>query len=329
VSAGTLPPHSAPSADAGRHSSPPKPEAGAGSRRASRELAAGSATRRKQRRLTPAGAMTVWIAISVGLLALWMLLFSTVLSGVQQSRSQRLLYDNLRESLAAATAPLGGVVKPGTAVAILDAPSGGLSSVVVVEGTTGQVMQDGPGHRRDTVMPGQAGVSVVYGRSVTFGGPFAAAPQLRVGDTIRATTGQGEFTYIVDRVRRPGDDVPPPLAAGGARLVLVTSEGDGWRGKWSPDRVVYVDATLRGEAQPNPGGRLNSVTAAENAMGRDSVSLLPLMLWTQVFLLASAVLVWTWYRWGRWQSWLVGLPVLLAVLWGLGENALALLPNLI
>ena len=273
--------------------------------------------------------MVVWIGLSFGLLAVWMLLFVAVLGGVQQARSQRLLYDNLRESLSAATAPLGGVVKPGTAVAILDSAAGGLSNVVVVEGTTGQVLQDGPGHRRDTVLPGQAGVSVVYGRSVTFGGPFAQAPTLRAGDTIKATTGQGEFTYVVDRVRRPGDDVPPPLAAGAARLVLVTSEGDGWRGRWAPDRTVFIDATLTGAAQPNPGGRLGSVTAAEQPMGRDSVSLLPLMLWLQVFVLASAVLVWTWYRWGRWQSWLVGLPVLLAVLWGLAENALALLPNLI
>jgi sortase A len=49
----------------------------------------------------------------------------------------------------------------------------------------------------------------------------------------------------------------------------------------------------------------------------------------QLFLVANAVLVWTWYRWGRWQSWLVGLPIVIAILWGLAENAMALLPNLI
>jgi sortase A len=103
----------------------------------------------------------------------------------------------------------------------------------------------------------------------------------------------------------------------------------GWRAGWAPSEPVFVDATLQGQAQPTLPGRPASVPAAEKPMGRDQVSLLPLLLWTQLFLVASATLVWTWYRWGRWQTWLVGLPVLLAVLWGLGENALALLPNLI
>jgi sortase A len=39
--------------------------------------------------------------------------------------------------------------------------------------------------------------------------------------------------------------------------------------------------------------------------------------------------VWAWLRWGRWQTWLVGLPLCLAVLWGISENALLLLPNLV
>jgi sortase A len=151
---------------------------------------------------------------------------------------------------------------------------------------------------------------------------------LQPGAIVTATTGQGVFTYVVDRVRRAGDEVPAPLKAGGARLLLVTSEGEGWRSGWAPTSTVYVDATLRGDPQPAPGGRVGAVPSGEKPMGRDSASLLPLMLWLQAFLVASAVLVWAWYRWGRWQTWLVGLPVLLAVLWGMAENTLALLPNL-
>ena len=283
---------------------------------------------RSRRRLTPAGAVVVWATLALGFLAAWLVLFALVLSDVQEGRTQKLAYDQLREKLAVATAPLGGAIAPGTPVATLDAPSIGLSTVVV-EGTSALAMQDGPGHRKDTVLPGQAGVSVIYGRSVTFGGPFARAPQLAPGATLTVTTGQGEFTYVVDRVRRPGDDVPPALAAGKGRLVLVTSEGEGWQAALAPTTTVFVDATLTGEAQPSPAGRPAVVADAERPMGHDTGSLLALMLWLQLFLVASVAMVWAWYRWGRWQTWLVGMPVVIAVLWGAAENAVALLPNLV
>lgn len=283
---------------------------------------------RTRRRLTPAGAVVVWATLAIGFLAAWLVLFALVLSGVQEGRSQKLAYDQLREKLAVATAPLGGVIPLGTPVATLDAPSIGLSTVVV-EGTSALAMQDGPGHRRDTVLPGQAGVSVVYGRSVMFGAPFARAPRLAPGATLKVTTGQGEFTYVVDQVRRPGDPVPPVLGSGKGRLVLVTSEGEGWQAALAPTTTVFVDATLTGDAQPSPPGRPSAVADAERPMGHDTGSLLALMLWLQLFVVASVALVWAWYRWGRWQTWVVGLPVLIAVLWGAAENAVALLPNLV
>jgi len=283
---------------------------------------------RRRRRLTPAGAVVVWSALALGFLAVWLVAFALVLSGVQESRTQKLAYDQLREKLAAATAPLGGAIVPGTPVAVLDAPSIGLAQVVV-EGTSAMAMQDGPGHRRDTVLPGQAGTSVVYGRSVMFGAPFAKVPQLAPGTQLKVTTGQGEFTYVVDRVRRAGDPVPAALQPGKGRLVLVTSEGEGWQGRLAPTTTVFVDATLTGDAQPTKAGRPASVVDAERPMGHDSASLLALMLWLQLFVVASVALVWAWYRWGRWQTWLVGMPLLLAILWGLGENAVAFLPNLV
>jgi sortase A len=307
---------------------PVPPEADAPGRHVSGDPAPAPAKVRRRRRLTPTGAVVVWAALALGLLAVWLVTFAVVLSGVQESRSQKLAYDQLRERLAAATAPLGGVIAPGTPVAVLDAPSVGLSSVVV-EGTSAMDLEEGPGHRRDTVLPGQAGVSVLYGRSVMFGAPFAKAPLLAAGATIKVTTGQGEFTYVVDRVRHPGDPVPAPLAAGKGRLVLVTSQGEGWRARLAPPTTVFVDATLSGEAQPTKAGRPAGVPEAERPMGHDSASLLALMLWLQLFVIASVALVWAWYRWGRWQTWLVGLPVLLAVLWGVAENAVAFLPNLI
>jgi sortase A len=272
--------------------------------------------------------MVLWMGLTFSLLSVWMLLYSLVFSGVQESRSQALHYDKIRQTLADATAPLGGIIPAGKPVAVLTVSGAGLVDAVVLEGTNGLVMEEGPGHRRDSVLPGQAGVSVIYGRSVTFGAPFAEVPTLRKGQEILATTGQGTFRYLVDGVRRAGDPLPAALPSGGARLVLVTSEGQGWRAGWAPDTTVYVDATMVGETQPTPSGRLGAVPAAEKPMGRDTSTLVSLLLWLQLFLVASIALVWTWYRWGRWQTWVVGIPVLIAVLWGMSESALALLPNL-
>jgi sortase A len=39
--------------------------------------------------------------------------------------------------------------------------------------------------------------------------------------------------------------------------------------------------------------------------------------------------VWARARWGTGQAWLIGLPLMLAVLWGSSGNVLMLLPNLV
>ena len=157
------------------------------------------------RRETPrAAAIAITAMLVVASLCGWFLLQVLVLSGLEESRAQNVLYSQLREELAAQTAPTGGAIDPGSPVAVLDVPTLGLQQVVV-EGTASGDLQAGPGHRRDTVLPGQAGVSIVYGRAATYGGPFRSVMTLRPGDGIRVTTGQGEFVYRVDGVRRAGD----------------------------------------------------------------------------------------------------------------------------
>ena len=95
------------------------------------------------------------------------------LSKLHYDRAQHAAYDALRVGLAAGTAPVGPtqVVNPnennspselvpsGTPVAVLSIPRMGLRAVVL-QGTTGSVLENGPGHLRDTQMPGQVGVSV-------------------------------------------------------------------------------------------------------------------------------------------------------------------------
>ena len=97
--------------------------------------------------------------------------FLLVLSPLQQSRSQDVLYTQFRSELDAATAPFGvDPIPPGHPVALLAIPAIGVNQVVV-EGTASRDLRDGPGHYRVTTLPGQLGTSVIFGRSTTYGAP--------------------------------------------------------------------------------------------------------------------------------------------------------------
>jgi sortase A len=276
----------------------------------------------------PAAATAV-IQISVGvlILAVWTLCFTLGLGGLQAARSQVVLYDQLRTHLADGTAPIGGAIDPGSPVALIEAPTIDLR-YVVVEGTAPGDLRAGPGHRRDTVLPGQAGTSVIYGRSTTFGGPFGRISELQPGARITVTTEQGSFFYRVDDVRHVGDPLPDLLASGAGRLTLATAEGVSWRDKWAPDRVVYVDATLLGTPQPTPAGRPSGVSKVETAMQYDPLALVPTVLWLFVLAAGCFGAAWMQARWGGAQAWLVCMPVILAALWGASESASQLLPNI-
>jgi sortase A len=92
---------------------------------------------------------------------------------------------------------------------------------------------------------------------------------------------------------------------------------------------VYVDATLQGKAVAAPGGRPVAVPVSE-LPGRSDPGAWPyLVFWLQALIVVGVASVWAWMRWGRWQTWLVGAPILLAVLWGISEESMRLLPNLL
>ena len=288
-----------------------------------------SDSRRRRRGMSANTATVLWILLVVGVLALWVVAYARLLSGVEMEADQRGLYNTFREELALATAPVGGTIEPGAPVAVIDAPEAGIDSLVVVEGTSSEFMRSGPGHRRNSPLPGQAGSSVIYGRAVTFGGPFGSISQLQAGDSVAVTTGLGEFTYEVEGVRRPGDPLPVPLEEGESRLILVSSEGAGYLDGWAAQTPVYVDAVLEGDVVDTPTGRLTQVSPAEEAMATSTASLMALVLWLQLLLVVVVAWVWASRRWTVWQTWLVAVPVFMATLWGATSAAFGLLPNLL
>lgn len=269
-------------------------------------------------------------AVCVTALAAWFLLYAFVLTGLEEHGTQARLYDQFRLELASATAPLGGLIRPGSPVALVSAPRGGLHNVVVIEGTTPGLLTHGPGHQIDTPLPGQAGTSVMLGRSVMFGGSFRGISSMRVGDTITVTTAQGTFSYKVQDVRVPGDPGPRPLSPRMSRITLVTSKSEGWRSGWAPNDVVYVDALLsRGHVQPTPSGRPSTISSSARPMGNNPHALIPLIFWLQGLAVAVGAVVWSLLRKGPRPTWMIGLPVLVAVLWGASGAVTQLLPNLL
>ena len=252
------------------------------------------------------------------------LVYVLLVGALQYNRAQDIAYDKIRGELAQATAPLGVGMTPGDPVAVLDIPGLGLRQVIR-EGTSGSVMRDGPGHRSDTPLPGQAGVSVLYGRGLTFGAPFRALPNLVSDAKIDVVTGQGQFGYRVTKIRRAGDPLPPVLANGASRLTLVTAEGSPL-----PSATVYVDAELiDGQVQPDPRMRVSRVPASEMAFGIDLSGVLPLVLWLEALIAVAAGIVWFRGRIGRWESYLIGAPIVLALVWRVFEQIAGLLPNMI
>jgi sortase A len=164
------------------------------------------------------------------------------------------------------------------------------------------------------------------GRSTTAGAPFGGITRLRRGDVITVTTGQGTFDFRVNS-QLVADQPLPDITTTGAVLTLVTSAGSGWLGHLAGNHLVYVDAVLQGKSVAAPAGRPAAVSPVD-VQGRSDPTAWPFVVfWVQALLVGSIAVVWLWSRWGRAQAWLVGAPVMFAILWGLSTEAMRLLPN--
>jgi sortase A len=271
--------------------------------------------------------------ISIGLIIVGFFCSFMLLSSVQYHRNQQINFDSFRYDLANGTAPIGQSTTEGrllpdaTPVALVSIPTLGISNVVVGEGTSSSVTMQGPGHRRDTVLPGQAGTSVVYGRQAAYGGPFNGIGSLSKGDQITTVTGQGKSTYVVTEVRHGGQKPPAVVAAGKGRLTLVSASGLPF---FPLDTVrVYADLSTKVFDTPVPVISAAALTAAEPAMAGD-ISVLPILAIGLAFIAGFVALFVVSRRfWGKWQTWVVAVPTLFALGAFAAVQIAALLPNLI
>lgn len=289
----------------------------------------GQAPRSSQAVAQAVGASLLILAFTALGFVAWVGLFSRL----HYDKAQLNAYDTLRVELASGTAPTGPTVPNnpsqllpgGSPVAVLSVPAIGLRAVIL-QGTTGSVLENGPGHLRDTPMPGQVGTSVILGRHTAYGGPFGHLESVVPGDSIKVVTGQTVASYKVIDLRRAGDPLPAPVPDGGGRMILVTADGT----PLDPTGILYVDAELTSKPQPSPGVVLASyISPTENAMANDPQAWLPIALWGQVLVLVAVTLSWLWTAWGKWQTWLIAVPIIGFIVLSVADQATRLLPNLI
>jgi sortase A len=252
------------------------------------------------------------------------------LSSLQHIVAQQELRASFAEQLAAGIAPVSEgdynnvLLNDGDPVARLQIPAIGVDEIVA-EGTSSGVLTTGLGHRRDTILPGQAGVSVIMGRAAAYGGPFSKLQKLVAGDTITVLTGQGQQNFRVLGVRYAGD-ATTPFTAGTGRLVLETARGL----PYMPSGVVRVDAVVTSTVQAD-GARQTAYTtlpAQDKELASDLSTVWALVLALQFLIVAEAAAVWSWRRFGGTKTWVVLVPVLLLAGLLVADQVTRLLPNL-
>jgi len=290
---------------------------------------------RPPKQYVPLSPQVILVRGSLMILAALLISFAAnviVLSQVQHLVAQQQLHNQLKEQLSAGTAPVSEgdfddvLLADGAPLALLDIPQIGVSQVIV-EGTSGDTLKAGPGHRRDTVLPGQQGISVLMGRAAAFGAPFGRIQELAPGDSFTVRTGQGEQVFEVIGVRYAGDPSPASPKAGESRLILQTARGPAF----IPSGIAYVDAELRSEVQAS-GQRQTTFTALppqDKAMATDTSTVWALVFALQFLIVAQLAAVWAYRRLGAQKTWVVFVPVgVLAVLYVTNQLTL-LLPNLL
>jgi sortase A len=71
--------------------------------------------------------------------------------------------------------------------------------MVVVQGTDTSSLQKGPGHYRNTSLPGQPGTVAIAGHRTTYLAPFRHIDQIEDGDVVRLEMPYAGFSYVVQR----------------------------------------------------------------------------------------------------------------------------------
>lgn len=268
------------------------------------------------------------VAILMTAFVVHMLVFTPIFHAANQVQLRAAFKEQLKQGIAPTSeVDFNDVVlRQGAPVALLRIPSIGLEEVIV-EGTDSGTLTTAAGHRRDTVMPGQAGTTVLMGRSAAYGGPFASLQSLPIGTEIEFITGQGESKYHVQGVRYAGDYELPTIQAGEGRLLMMTARG----APFMPSGLLRLDAKLVSEAKPTGPVLSNILTLPreERELGFDLRFTWALAFALQFLLVVVLAGAWALNRFAVHQVYLVFVPLTLFAIILVFDQVVKVLPNLL
>jgi sortase A len=266
-------------------------------------------------------ALIAWGLTIFGIAVLSYGVYLVGVSRLEHGRSQRSLNEQFDAALSGRAAPIGGRIDEGTPIAMMDIPRFGMQEVMV-EGSSGSQLKKGPGHLRSSPLPGQQGNAVVACRRLTFGSPCYNLVDMKPGDELTFVTGQGKSLYRVTElkgVRRGDTDVLENTVRN--QLTVVTSQ------RLLADRRVVVVARLVGRPYTTPAGRPTEVRSSELGLNTEGSSVLAVVLWLQLLLLACIFAVWLVRRQSRASVYLVMAPVILLLALLVFDSVTLLLPS--
>lgn len=249
--------------------------------------------------------------IGLGVVVALFLAFQFFATELVYDRSQSLLRQQLQSLVASKEATsTTWIPSDGQPIGVLTIPKIGLSTVVV-QGSSAAMTEKGPGHLRGTALPGRFGNAVFLGRRSTYGAPFERLDELRPFDPIEVATGAGEFTYLVATVAvvRPGEaDVVGP--SDDSRLTLITSSP-----RYLATGRLVVTAVLKTKPAEAPATGTVMIVPTELGLQGDTGGVGGVLLWGELAAVALLGTLWLKRRVSWRVAWLLGTPLVIALLW--------------
>ncbi|MDI6689888.1 MAG: sortase [Actinomycetota bacterium] len=162
--------------------------------------------------------------IVIGVLMLMYLIFTDIYAGFEQRKLVQEWESRFKDSLLSMIPPLSENEREGetqgpseladkrrievSTFARLVIPKMELD-VIVVEGTTREVLKKGPGHLKGSALPGEKGNCVISGHRVTYGAPFRRLNELELDDEILIYTPSRKspwrYTVVAKKIVKPTD----------------------------------------------------------------------------------------------------------------------------
>jgi sortase A len=248
----------------------------------------------------PAVHLARRLAVALFALSVGSLVFGSVFAPLIHDRQSEMLEDRLASDLINGLAPVSNPIAVGAPVGLIDIPERDIRAVVI-EGTRARELSKAAGHLVGSALPGQPGVSAVLGRSRDHGAEFANLDQVKVGDEITATTGQGVHTYeVIDITVRASRDMAAFQGEGHMLILATVVDGN--------DRLV-VRASLTSPVFPGGEPAEHSTSVDELGLTGDSSSWSTAALWLSLATIVAFAYPLIVRQVGRRVAWMIVVPV--------------------